>query len=63
MFKDLPEGETHYCDHRKDGLICDQCLGILREETKRQLERLTIMEKLQKRNDERVYSRKNYRIK
>ena len=28
MFKELSEGQTHYCTHRDDGTICDECLGV-----------------------------------
>jgi hypothetical protein len=28
MFKDSPEGQTHSCPHKKDGTICNECLGI-----------------------------------
>lgn len=32
-FKDTPEGQTHYCTHKKGG-ICDKCLGKTTKECK-----------------------------
>lgn len=32
MFKETPEGQTHYCTHTTDNSICKECLGIKVEE-------------------------------